>query len=97
MSTPSGNGEEAKRTFNNLDQLLRHIDSVQKSCQKIGKHLIENGEPELGKQLIANGFIHDNSKFYGIELNTMPEPISIILNTGAVALKKCQGFMLAKW
>lgn len=33
----------------------------------LGGRLIENGEVDLGRMLIANGYIHDNSKFYGIE------------------------------
>jgi len=47
--------------------LLRHIDNVNKNCQILGEKLIEKGEINLGHRLIANGLIHDNSKFYGIE------------------------------
>lgn len=50
-----------------LKVLLRHIDNVRGNCLKLGEALIESGEKELGHQLIANGYIHDHSKFIGIE------------------------------
>jgi hypothetical protein len=50
-----------------LDNLLRHITHVRDNCQRMGVALIQGGEEELGRQLIANGHIHDQSKFRGIE------------------------------
>ena len=50
-----------------LKSLIRHIDNVRASCLLLGERLIENGKDELGLQLIANGYIHDASKFHGIE------------------------------
>ncbi|SVC81897.1 uncharacterized protein METZ01_LOCUS334751, partial [marine metagenome] len=50
-----------------LKSLIRHIDNVRASCLLLGERLIENDKDELGLQLIANGHIHDASKFYGIE------------------------------
>jgi hypothetical protein len=50
-----------------LDTLLRHIHNVQSNCQLLADRLIEKGEADFAKTLIANGLIHDNSKFYGIE------------------------------
>lgn len=50
-----------------LDLLIRHINNVRESCIVLGERLQEKGEIELGRNLIANGFIHDNSKFHGIE------------------------------
>jgi hypothetical protein len=50
-----------------LDKILRHIDNVRDSCILLGERLILRGEAEVGRQLIANGYIHDNSKLYGIE------------------------------
>ena len=47
--------------------LLRHIDNVRKNCQVLGERLIEKGELKLGHRLIANGQLHDNSKFHGVE------------------------------
>lgn len=49
-----------------LDALCRHIDNVRLKCQILGERLIEQGEA-MGHKLIANGYIHDNSKFYGVE------------------------------
>lgn len=56
-----------------LDKLLRHIGNVRDNTIIIGEKLIENGEGDLGRQLIANGLIHDNSKFYGIEWEYLDE------------------------
>jgi hypothetical protein len=50
-----------------LDILLRHVNNVREDCQVLGERLIEKGEEELGRKLIANGLIHDYSKFGGIE------------------------------
>ena len=47
--------------------LQRHVHNVQGNCQILGEKLIERGEKDFALQLIANGYIHDNSKFYGIE------------------------------
>lgn len=49
--------------------VLDHIQNVQRNCYKLGLKLIKNGEFELGRNLIANGQIHDNSKFKGIEFD----------------------------
>jgi hypothetical protein len=50
-----------------LDIILRHIDNVRDSCLLLGQRLIAKGELQVGRMLIANGYIHDNSKLYGIE------------------------------
>lgn len=50
-----------------LEVLLRHVENVRDSTERLGLLLIENGESELGIKLIANGRIHDNSKFHGVE------------------------------
>jgi hypothetical protein len=50
-----------------IESIIRHLENVQRNCILLGKRLIEQGKFELGRLLIANGFIHDNSKFYGIE------------------------------
>lgn len=47
--------------------LLRHIENVRQGCLLLGSRLIEQGEKDFGHNLIANGYIHDNSKFHGIE------------------------------
>ena len=50
-----------------IKSILNHIQGVQRNCYKLGFKLIESGEVELGRKLIKNGQIHDNSKFGGIE------------------------------
>ena len=50
-----------------LDSVLRHIENVRHNCEIVGRKLIEQGEIDLGKRLIANGLLHDNSKFFGVE------------------------------
>jgi len=52
---------------NKLKTLMRHIDNVRLNCIKLGEILIDKGEVQLGLNLIANGYRHDNSKFHGIE------------------------------
>jgi hypothetical protein len=50
-----------------LDNLIRHIDLVRENCILLGKRLIGQGRKDFGRLLIANGFVHDQSKFFGIE------------------------------
>lgn len=52
-----------------LDNLVRHIDLVREACLLMGKRLMESGRIEFGRLLIAAGFQHDVSKFFGIEWN----------------------------
>jgi hypothetical protein len=60
-------------TDEKIDFVLGHINKVQQNCYKVGKKLIKSGEIELGRNLIANGQIHDNSKFKGIEFDHIIE------------------------
>ena len=53
------------------DNIIRHIKNVQDNCLLLGKRLIERGDINLGKMLIANGLQHDYSKFTGIEFEFM--------------------------
>jgi len=50
-----------------LDALIRHLGLVRDACIRLGKRLIAQGRPNLGRLLIARGFVHDASKFHGIE------------------------------
>lgn len=50
-----------------IQKVLDHIQNVQRNCYKLGLLLIKNGDTEMGRNLICNGQIHDNSKFKGIE------------------------------
>jgi large subunit ribosomal protein L25 len=58
-------------TLANVRGILRHIRNVQDNCILMGERLIERGQIDLGRKLIANGMKHDNSKFYGIEYEYM--------------------------
>jgi hypothetical protein len=52
-----------------LDTLIRHVEEVQKNCQLLAERLIAEDKCnfELAKRLVANGFTHDNSKFFNLE------------------------------
>jgi hypothetical protein len=50
-----------------IDNLIRHLDLVRDACRLLGKRLMAQGRTDLGRLLIANGHIHDASKFHGIE------------------------------
>jgi hypothetical protein len=54
-----------------LDALIRHLGLVRDACVLLGKRLIAQGRPHFGRLLIARGFVHDVSKFYGIEWEHM--------------------------
>ncbi len=56
-------------TLKKVDALYRHIEEVQRNCRLLGERLIEQGKEALGVQLIANGLVHDASKFRGIEFD----------------------------
>jgi hypothetical protein len=50
-----------------LDNLVRHKELIKDAAILLGKRLMEQGRPELGRAIVARGFEHDNSKFSGIE------------------------------
>ena len=52
-----------------IELVFNHIKNVQRNCHKLGIKLMKRGEIELGRNLISNGQIHDNSKFKGIEFD----------------------------
>lgn len=54
-------------TEEKIEIVLSHIENVQRNCYKLGIKLIREGKIKLGRTLIANGQIHDNSKFKGVE------------------------------
>ena len=61
--------------FIHLNNVLRHIENVKQNCELIAEKLIRNGEFDLGKDLIQNSLIHDNSKLSGIEFLYLREEI----------------------
>lgn len=56
-------------SIDKIEMVMNHILNVQTNCYKLGIKLIKKGEFELGRNLICNGQIHDNSKFKGIEFD----------------------------
>jgi len=60
-----------------MKSVIRHISHVQQSCSLLGERLILQGEVGMGRKLIANGFIHDNSKFYGIEWKHLHDDVKV--------------------
>lgn len=64
LETLKKNQNEIKK----MDEVLKHLQTLQDSCITLGKALMEiDGDLEFGRMLIANSFVHDQSKFYGIE------------------------------
>lgn len=61
----------AEETMHNIRALTRHIRNVEDNCVLLGEALIMRGEIDLGRTLIANGYSHDISKFYGIEFDNL--------------------------
>lgn len=57
--------------YEKIEMVLSHIQNVQRNCYTLGLKLIKSGQFELGRNLIANGQIHDNSKFKGIEFEEL--------------------------
>lgn len=50
-----------------IDNLTRHINLVRQACEILSERLMNDGHKEMAVKLLARGYIHDNSKFYGIE------------------------------
>lgn len=59
--------EIALTEIKKVRMLLRHIQNVQEACHLLGEKMMEQGEVDFGRILIANSMLHDNSKFYGVE------------------------------
>lgn len=60
---------EKMRYIDNIESICNHIDNVQRNCKKLANAMIMRGELEFGKNLIAHAYIHDNSKFQGVEFD----------------------------
>jgi len=54
-----------------INRLTRHIRNVESNCILLGTKIIQQGDIELGHKLIANGMVHDASKFNGIEFENL--------------------------
>jgi hypothetical protein len=58
---------EAALTMEKIRAIARHIRNVEDNCVLIAEKLLEAGEIDLARSLVANGMVHDASKFKGIE------------------------------
>jgi len=47
--------------------LVRHIHNVNEECALLAERLVEQGRHDFARALLANGMLHDNSKFRGVE------------------------------
>src|SRR5271157_3723721 len=63
--------KQIEDVLNKINRLTRHIRNVESNCILLGTKLIEQGNIELGHKLIANGMVHDASKFHGIEFENL--------------------------
>ena len=79
--------KEALKTIEKIRGITRHMRNVEDNCLILGEKLIERGEVELGKNLIANGFVHDASKFHGIEFDFMAPGTSTTEETAKLKMK----------
>lgn len=68
------NSEEIDLIEDQIDDILRHIKTVQSFMVELGKRLIESGRTDEGKRLIAKSLTHDQSKFSGIEWEYLHKP-----------------------
>lgn len=61
--------ESLQEELKQLSMLKRHIRMVQDSCELLAERLMDKNSAEayFSRLLIANSFLHDQSKFKGIE------------------------------
>ena len=57
-----------------MEGLTRHIDLVRENCRILAGKLANVGEFELARGLHKNSYVHDNSKFSGIEWQFLTDP-----------------------
>jgi len=75
-------------TSDHLDNLIRHIELVRGATTLLGKRLIAKGRVEFGRLLIAKGFEHDITKFYGIEWEYLHSGNDVPREQLALAIKQ---------
>lgn len=67
---PETNTPDSSEVLNNLKKLSKlreHIDNVINGAWRIAQKCIENGDEEFARNLMANAYAHDQSKFRGFE------------------------------
>jgi hypothetical protein len=47
-----------------INDLLTHLAEVRQTAARLGMKLIDAGEVDLGRILMANACVHDHSKFF---------------------------------
>lgn len=77
----------AEETMTKIRAIARHIRNVEDNCLLLGEKLIERGELDLGHKLIANGYVHDASKFWGVEWEHMAPGQSTVEESAKLKLK----------
>ena len=87
MKTSDRIKRDAGATMEKIRAIARHIRNVEDNCLLLGEKLIERGELDLGHKLIANGFVHDASKFYGIEFENLSSVEPCVEETSKLKLK----------
>ncbi len=58
---------DAELTMAKIRAIARHIRNVEDNCVLLAEKLLNLGEIDLARNLVANGMVHDASKFFGIE------------------------------
>ena len=79
--------KEAELTIAKIHAITRHMRNVEDNCLLLGEKLIGLCEIELGHGLIANRFIHDASKFHGIEWENMSSCVTAGEESAKLKLK----------
>jgi hypothetical protein len=79
--------KEIELSLKKIRGIVNHIQNVQDNALLLGEKLIEVGEIDLGKELIALAFRHDNSKFFGIEWKNMAPGVEVIDTNSKFKLK----------
>lgn len=59
--------KQASEVMNKIRSIARHVRSVEDNCVLLAEKLLDQGKIDLAKKLVANGMVHDASKFSGIE------------------------------
>jgi hypothetical protein len=79
--------KDAEIVMDKIRAISRHIRGVEDNCLILGEKLIAIGAIDLGHKLIANGFIHDSSKFHGIEWEYMAPGQPTVEESAKIKLK----------
>lgn len=54
-------------TRKRIEDLLTHLADMRQTAVRLGMKLIDEGEFDMGRLLMANACLHDQSKFFGVE------------------------------